>query len=74
MYMLCVGVKDEVPLCPAAPVIECMFLFVGVRGKMMKMRAQCDSAIERSEQLSKTLQETTERLHQTEEERNSLQR
>ena len=70
--MLCVGVKDEVPLCPAAAVIECMF--VGVRGKMMKMRAQCDSAIERSEQLSKTLQETTERLHQTEEERNSLQR
>ena len=73
--MLCVGVKGEVPLCPAAAVIECMFLYLlGVRGKMMKMRAQCDSAIERSEQLSKTLQETTERLNQTEEERNSLQR
>lgn len=40
----------------------------------MKMRANCDAAIDRADQLNKSLQETTERLNQTEEERNSLQR
>lgn len=46
----------------------------GVRGKMLKMRAEADSATERADQLAKELAQTKETLHQTEEERNSLQR
>lgn len=46
----------------------------GVRGKMLRLRAEADTANDRADNLAKELQEMATKLHKTEEERNSLHR
>ena len=47
---------------------------LGVKSKMVKLRSEADAANDRADGLTRQLNETSEKLHQTEEERNALQR
>ncbi|XP_067941748.1 tropomyosin isoforms c/e-like isoform X2 [Watersipora subatra] len=53
---------------------ECSAELQGVRGKMLKMRAEAEAATEKAEELSKALTEAREKIFTVEEERNALHR